>query len=382
MESPCPIALSYWRKRSGVVWEVKVAATERLDEPAEEGTRPARRRSAARYVVGRVLKALFTVYVVATATFFLVRLLPGNPVDVYINQQIALYGLSYQEAANQAAGLFAFDPNENKFVQYLDYLGGLLRGDLGSSLLSPGSSVTDQIGAYLPWTLFSVGIALVISFVLGIGIGMAMAYRRGKAFDHAMTLFGSITHSIPNFLLAMMIIVFFGVQLKILPIADMRGAYSPGVTPSFSLEFILDAAYHASLPMFVYVLTSLGGWMLVMKSSTVEVLGEDYVTVARARGLTDRRIQLQYVGRNAMLPLFTSFVLSLGFVVGGSILVEQVTQYQGIGFLLYEAVQRRDYPVLQGILLIVTISVVLANLVADLLYSRVDPRVRIASEEG
>jgi peptide/nickel transport system permease protein len=361
---------------------VKVAATQGLDEPVDAPSRPARRRSTARYVVGRVLKALFTVYVVATATFFLVRLLPGNPVDVYINQQIALYGLSYQEAANQAAGLFAFDPNENKFQQYLDYLAGLLRGDLGTSLLSPGSSVTDQIGAYLPWTLFSVGIALVISFILGIGIGMAMAYRRGKVFDHAMTLFGSVTHSVPNFLLAMMIIVFFGVQLSILPIADMRGAYSPGVTPAFSLEFILDAAYHAALPMFVYVLTSLGGWMLVMKSSTIEVLGEDYVTVARARGLTDRRIQVQYVGRNAMLPLFTSFVLSLGFVVGGSILVEQVTQYQGIGFLLYEAVQRRDYPVLQGILLIVTVSVVLANLVADLLYSRVDPRVRIAGKEA
>ena len=201
-----------------------MAATQGLDEPVDAPSRPARRRSTARYVVGRVLKALFTVYVVATATFFLVRLLPGNPVDVYINQQIALYGLSYQEAANQAAGLFAFDPNESKLKQYLDYLAGLLRGDLGTSLLSPGTSVADQIGAYLPWTLFSVGIALVISFILGIGIGMAMAYRRGKVFDHAMTLFGSVTHSIPNFLLAMMIIVFFGVQLSILPIAFVANA--------------------------------------------------------------------------------------------------------------------------------------------------------------
>jgi peptide/nickel transport system permease protein len=363
---------------------VKVAATERLDTPIEQekGSKTSGRRSTTRYIIGRIVKALLTIYVVATAIFFLVRLLPGNPVDVYINQQIAQYGMSYQEAANQAAGLFAFDPNESKLMQYLHYLGGLLQGDLGTSLLSPGSSVAEQIGAYLPWTLFSVGIALIISFVLGIGIGMMMAYRRGGIFDHAMTLFASVTHSIPNFLLAMMIIVFFGVQMELLPIAEMRGAYSPGVKPEFSIYFLSDALYHAALPMFVYVLTSLGGWMLVMKSSTVETLGEDYVTVARARGLTDRRIQFQYVGRNAMLPLFTSFVLSLGFVVGGSILVEQVTQYQGIGFLLYEAVQRRDYPVLQGILLIVTVSVVLANLVADLLYSRVDPRIRITSEEG
>ncbi len=363
-----------------------MAATERLDETEpvepEKSSRPTSRRSTARYVAGRVVKAIFTIYVVATAIFFLVRLLPGNPVDVYINQQIAQYGMSYQDAANQAAGLFSFDPNEPLLVQYGEYLAGIVRGDFGESLLSPGSSVLGQIAAYLPWTLFSVGIALIISFVLGIGVGMMMAYRRGGIFDHVMTFLGSVTHSVPNFLLAMMIVVFFGVQLEWLPIADMRGAYSPGVTPQFSLAFIGDALYHAALPMLVYILTSLGGWMLVMKSSTVETLGEDYVTVARARGLTDRRIQFQYVGRNAMLPLFTSFVLSLGFVVGGSILVEQVTQYQGVGFLLFEAVNRRDYPVLQGILLIVTISVVIANLVADLLYSRVDPRIRISSEES
>jgi peptide/nickel transport system permease protein len=361
---------------------VTVAATEHLGDSTEQRarTKPPARRSVVRYVLGRVVKALFTIYVVATGTFFLVRLLPGNPVDVYINQQIAQYGLSYQDAANQAAGLFSFDPDEPMILQYLEYLAGVVRGDFGDSLLSPGSSVMGQIGAYLPWTLFSVGIALVLSFVLGIAFGMMMAYRRGGIFDHIATFAGSVTHSVPNFLLAMMIVVFFGVQLEWLPIADMRGAYSPGVVPEFSIMFIADAFYHAALPMLVYVLTSLGGWMLVMKSSTVETLGEDYVTVARARGLTDRRIQFQYVGRNAMLPLFTSFALSLGFVVGGSILVEQVTQYQGIGYLLFEAVNRRDYPVLQGILLIVTISVIVANLVADLLYSRVDPRIRIASE--
>jgi peptide/nickel transport system permease protein len=358
--------------------EVKVSATDQTEHAVEQSKTPRQsgRRSAARYVVGRIIKALFTIYVVATATFFLVRLLPGNPVDVYINQQIAQYGMSYQDAANQAAGLFSFDPNEPVLLQYVDYLAGIVRGDFGESLLSPGSSVLGQIGAYLPWTLFSVGIALVVSFILGIGIGMMMAYRRGGIFDHLMTFAGSVTHSVPNFLLAMMIVVFFGVQLEWLPIADMRGAYSPGVVPAFTGAFIADALYHAALPMLVYVLTSLGGWMLVMKSSTVETLGEDYVTVARARGLTDRRIQFQYVGRNAMLPLFTSFALSLGFVVGGSILVEQVTQYQGIGFLLFEAVNRRDYPVLQGILLVVTISVVIANLVADLLYTRLDPRIR------
>ncbi|MEJ3745718.1 ABC transporter permease [Actinomycetes bacterium KLBMP 9797] len=332
------------------------------------------------YVVRRVAKAVLTVYFVATGTFFLVRLLPGNPVDVYINNQMSQYGVSYDEAVSQAAGLFSFNPDRPLLQQYGEYLTGLVRGDLGESLLAPGTSVFDIVFEYLPWTLFSVGLGVLISFGLGIALGMLMAYRRESWLDHALSLIGSFLHSIPNYLLAMLVVVFFGVRLGWLPIADMRGAYSPGVTPNFSVDFLSDAMYHAGLPITVYVLTTIGGWMLVMKSSTVETLGEDYVTVARARGLTDRRIRSAYVGRNAILPLFPQLAITLGFVVGGSILVEQVFQYQGVGYLLLQSVQRRDYPVLQGILLVVTIAVVAANLVSDLLYSRLDPRVSVTGK--
>jgi peptide/nickel transport system permease protein len=363
-----------------------VAATDQLEEAAQatpERRQPKRASFFERhgYVIGRIVKAFLTIFVVASGTFFLVRLLPGNPVDVYINAQIAQYGLSYDEAASQAAGLFSFNPNEPMILQYADYLAGLVRGDLGDSLLSPGTSVLTLIGSYLPWTLFSVGIGLIISFVVGIALGMLMAYRRGGAIDHILTTLASLTHSIPNYLLSMLIVVFFGVQIALLPITQMRGAYSPGVTPNFSLDFLSDVMFHASLPITAYVLTTVGSWMLVMKSSTVETLGEDYVQVARARGLKDSRIQTAYVGRNAVLPLFSQLAIALGFVVGGSILVEQVFQYQGIGFLLFEAVKRRDYPILQGILLVITIAVIVANLLADLLYSRLDPRIRIAGKE-
>jgi peptide/nickel transport system permease protein len=334
------------------------------------------------YAVRRLVKAILTVYLVATGTFFLVRLLPGNPVEVYINTQMSQYGVSYQDAASAAAGLFSFDPSRPMLVQYGEYLTGMARGDFGNSLLAPGTTVLDIVFSYLPWTVFSVGLGVLLSCGLGSLLGMLMAYRRGGWLDHGLSLIGSLLHSIPNYLLALMIVVFFGVQMEILPIAQMRGAYSPGVTPEFSLDFISDAMYHASLPITVYVLTTIGGWMLVMKASTVETLGEDYVTVARARGLPDRRIAAAYVGRNAVLPVFPQLAITLGFVVGGSILVEQVFQYQGIGFLLLQSVQRRDYPVLQGILLIVTIAVVAANLVSDLLYSRLDPRVRGAGGEG
>jgi peptide/nickel transport system permease protein len=333
------------------------------------------------YIVRRVVKALLTVYLVATGTFFLVRLLPGNPVDVYINTQMSQFGVSYADAASSAASLFSFNPDQPLLAQYWEYLSGMARGDFGSSLYSPGTSVLDIIFEYLPWTLFSVGLGVFISFTLGIGFGMLMAYFRGSWLDHTLSLLGSLLHSIPNYLLAMLIVVFFGVQLELLPIADLRGAYSPGVEPNLSLDFIGDALYHAGLPITVYVLTTIGGWMLVMKSSTVETLGEDYVTVARARGLRDGRIRSAYVGRNAILPLVPQLAITLGFVVGGSILVEQVFQYQGIGYLLLQSVQRRDYPVLQGILLVVTIAVVLANLAADLCYGKLDPRVSVSGEE-
>jgi len=333
------------------------------------------------YALRRILKAVLTVYLVTTGTFFLVRMLPGSPVDVFINQQIVQYGMSYEQAASQAAGLFSFDPNRPLLVQYWEYLSGVARGDLGDSLLSPGTAVTDIVFEYLPWTLFSIGLSVLISFALGVTFGMVMAHRREGLIDHVLSTIASLTHSIPNYLLATMIVVFFGVQLDVLPIAQMRGAYSPGVTPNLSLDFLSDAFYHAGLPITVYVLTTIGGWMLIMKSSTIETLGEDYVTVARARGLKDSRIRSAYVGRNAVLPLFPQLAISLGFVVGGSILVEKVFQYQGVGYLLLESVQRRDYTVLQGILLIVTIAVVAANLVSDLLYSRLDPRVRITGEQ-
>lgn len=358
-----------------------MAATDAESGPREQGVKrsgSAFRRSGTRYVIGRILKALLTIYVVATVTFFLGRLLPGNPVEVYINQQMSQFGLSYQEAAARASALFAFDPDRPLLQQYVEYMSNLLRGDFGDSLLSPGQGVLEQISIYLPWTLFSVGVATVISFLLGILAGMAMAYRRGGWFDHVATTLGSTTNSIPNYLLALMIVVFLGVQWELFDFVRMRGSYSPGVVVGFNLEFILDALYHASLPIVVYVFTTLGGWMLVMKSSTVETLGEDYVTVARARGLSDRRIQTSYVGRNAMLPLFTAFAITLGTVVGGAILVEKIFQYEGVGSYFFEAIQRRDYPIIQGIALILTISIVAANLIADLLYSRIDPRVRVA----
>jgi peptide/nickel transport system permease protein len=356
---------------------VEIPASELIEGPADEPRPNAARRFLNAWLPRRIAKAILTIFIVTSGTFFLVRLLPGNPVDTYIQTQIAQTGVSYEAAAAQAKNLFSLDPDQPLIQQYVTYMVNLLHGDFGNSLLSPGTTVAQVIRTYLPWTLFSVGVATIIAFVIGIVAGMIMAYRRESWVDHTLSSVGSLLHAIPNYILAILIVVFLGVKLQVFNLTEARGSYTPGVEPSFSLAFLNDIFYHAMLPILAYVLTTVGSWALVMKSSTTETLGEDYVTVARARGLSDSRIRSGYVGRNAVLPLFSALAVSLGFVVGGSIFVERIFGYQGIGFSLYNAVSGRDYPVLQGIFLVITISVVLANLLADILYSRLDPRVRI-----
>ena len=328
------------------------------------------------FLLRRVLRAFLTVFFVSTLIFFLVRLMPGDPVQVYINQQMTQYGYSYEDAANQARSLFAIDTDQPKLLQYLDYLKNLASGDLGMSLTAAGTSVSSIILSRIWWTVFSVGTALLLSFALGSLIGMLMAYRRGGLFDGVMTTVGSLLSSVPNYILALLVIVLFGVRWELIPYTKMRGSYSSGVHPGWNFEFFWDAIYHAILPISVYVLTTIGGWMLLMKSSTISALEEDFVTAARARGIPEWRVLIFYVGRNAILPLFTTLTISIGFVAGGSLLVEPIFQYQGIGSRLYESINQRDYPTLQGIFLVITISVVIANLLADLLYSRLDPRIR------
>jgi len=334
------------------------------------------------YALRRFLRAIFVIWVVATAVFFLVRLLPGNPVEQYIQVQVSQYGATYQDAQRSAQAYFNFDPGTPLIQQYFVYLWGLCRLDLGMSIGNRGMAVSTLIAQYLPWTLFSVGIGVGIAIVIGLVLGMIMAYRRGGAIDHAVTAIGSFLHAIPNYLLAMIIVVIGGARFGLFDIATMRGTASPGVTfKTYGLAFFPDIFYHASMPILTYVLTTVGTWSLVMKSSTTQVLEEDYVTVARARGLRDLRIRTNYVGRNAILPLVSQIATTAGFVVGGAIFVEQTFKYDGIGTLLYTALQGRDYTVLEGILLIVTVTVVFANLIADLVYSLLDPRIR-TTESG
>jgi peptide/nickel transport system permease protein len=331
-----------------------------------------------RHPVARaVFKAFLTIFVTTTLTFFLIRLMPGSPVELKIDEliQTANGALTYDDAKAIASGLFAIDLNAPLHEQYLSFLWNLVHLDMGNSFLSSGTTVTSIIIAVLPWTLFSVGTGLLLSFVVGIGLGLLAAYRRNSRLDRILSTAASLISSVPNYLIALLIILFLGVQFRLINFTSMRGAFTSGMQPGFTPQFIGDVFYHASLPITIYFLTQIGHWVLSMRSATLAALEEDYVTAARARGLTDGRIRTAYVGRNAVLPLVTQLAISVGFIVGGAAIIEQIFAYQGVGLRLLAAVNQRDYPVIQGIVLLTTASVVIANLAADLLYSKLDPRI-------
>jgi peptide/nickel transport system permease protein len=328
-----------------------------------------------RPVVRAITRAVVTVWIAITLAFWLIRLMPGSPVEIKIEELTRDGAMTYEEAAVVASTLFSIDLDAPLHEQYLEFMRDVARGDLGSSFLSRGTSVMSIILSVLPWTLFAVGTGLLLSFTVGIGLGLLAAYRRNSVFDHVASSLGSVVGSIPNYLLALMLILFLGVQTRLVPITQMRGAYTPGIQPGFTPEFIGDVLFHAIMPISVFFLTTIGYWILTMRAATLAMLEEDHVLAARARGLPDGRITTAYVGRNAMLPLISQFAIAGGAAIGGSVLIELYFVYQGMGLRLIKAIEQRDYPVMQGILLVTTVTIVTANLITDLIYAKLDPRI-------
>jgi peptide/nickel transport system permease protein len=333
------------------------------------------------YTIRVLAQAFLTIWAVTTFTFFLIRLMPGNPIDIKIDQLLRQQGLSYEEARARASLLFGFNPNQPVGVQYVDYIGKLLHGDMGLSITSPGVKVTDQILTYLPWTLFSAGLGILISFSLGVLTGLAMAYWRGGILDNVLTVVASILYGVPDYIIPLFLIIVVGIQWGWFSPGEMRGGVDPTIKPGFTAEYIGSILKLAILPVLTYVLASIGGWILTMKSSTLSTLGEDYINVAKARGLSERRILTGYVGRNALLPLVTRLATSIVILVGNSVVFEELFQYPGIGRNLLRVINARDYTTMQGMFLVITIAVVVANVLADLLFGVLDPRVRLGGED-
>jgi len=324
-----------------------------------------------RYVGGKLLAGLVMIWAVATFTFFLVHLLPGSPVDTALAQKLAA-GVPLDQAEQEVRSIYNFVPNDPLPEQYRSYLWGLLHGDLGKSISYTGVPVWHILMQNAPWTLTLVILGLAASFLGGLCFGVIAAVRRSTKLGDALTFTGSLLHGIPTYMTASLLVFFFTVKWQMFPFGD---AYDIADTPGFNPQFIGSVVSHSVLPVIAYAVSGYGAWMLVTKSSVVSVLGDDFVIAAELRGISTGR-RMRYIARNAMLPLFTILALSAGYLFGGSLFIETIFNRQGLGALQFHSVGDRDYPLMMGSFLLLTTSVIIVNIIADLLYTVIDPRVR------
>jgi len=323
-----------------------------------------------RYLLRRAGFYLVALWASLTANFILPRLAPGDPASVLVaNMQGRVNPLQLQ-ALKELLGV----TNESIWTQYVRYLGNLLHGDLGISTAYFPAPVTTVIGQALPWTLTLVGFATIISFTLGTLIGALVAWRRDTTLDSSVTPLLTFLSAIPYFWLALLLLYVLGYSLNWFPLS---GAYDANnVAPGPNGDFLASAAQHAVLPVLAIVISSIAGWLLAMRNAMITTLSEDYVLMAQAEGLAEWRVMLAYAARNAVLPSVTGFALSLGFVISGSLLTEIVFSYPGVGFILLTASQRKDFPLMQGIFLLIAVAILASNFLTDLAYVYLDPRVR------
>lgn len=325
-----------------------------------------------RYIVRKVVLFVVTLWAAITLNFLLPRLMPGSPVDAAL-AKLASTGQPITNAERHAVQVQLGVPHSSIIGQYWAYLGNTATMKFGTSYSFPSETVAHTIGKALPWTLVLVGATTIFAFAIGTLLGVYAGWQRGKMADSSVTIGATFFAAFPPFWLGLLLLYVFAFKLNWFPI---KGGYSSGQTPSWTLSFLADAAFHSVVPGVTLAITTLSGWVFGMRNNMINTLGEDYVTFAEANGLRGRTVALRYAARNALLPNVTAFGLSLGAVVGGSVLVEGIFSYPGLGNLLYIAVSNRDFPLMQALFLVITVSMLVAIFVVDLLYARLDPRVR------
>lgn len=320
--------------------------------------------------IRRLGQAAFTVWAVISLSFVMVRMMPGNIMGAMITR-MAQQGINPAQARELIELRMTIDPDQPIPAAYVDYLLNTLQGNLGQSIYY-GEPVTQVLGKAMPWTLFVLSWAIFISFFIGITFGALMAYWEGSKFDIGLTSYAVVMGSIPFYVLAILLLIFLSYRLGWFP----NGGRQPiGVEPGFNLVYISAIVHHAALPI-ISMLVASGVASLGMRGNSIRVLGEDYLRVARLRGLSDMTISTQYVARNAVLPMYTTLLISIGEMFGGSVVLEQVFQYRGLGWYMLSATHQRDYPLMMGGFLVITLAIVVALLIADMTYGYVDPRAR------
>jgi len=317
------------------------------------------------FFIRRTIQLVVTLWAVATALFALFRLMPGDPTSYIISPQMS------PEIRQQIIAQYGL--NDPLWVQYLRYMENLVTLNLGRSFQS-NQPVSDILANYLPNTLVLMLSAFIIAYAVGVTFGVLTGWYRGSDFEKGTVVFALVGRSIPSFWVGILVLWVFGATFNWIP---MSGMTSIGTEPGSFLSMVtsIDFLRHLIAPMLVLAFYYMGYPLLIMRNSMLETLSEDFIDICRAKGLTERTIMFRHAARNAMLPVLTAAAIAVGFAIGGSVLIETVFGWPGIGREMIRAVLRRDYPVAQGTFLVLAFAVVVMNFVADLLYGVLDPRV-------
>ena len=316
------------------------------------------------FLAKKMIFAAITIFIIMTLNFAIFRLMPGDPVSMIIDV-IRLR----PEQVQRLYELFGL--NKPLWEQYVQYIIQTLQGFLGYSFYSQ-RLVAQDILDRLPNTLLLVGTSTILSIVIGMVIGIVAAAKRGSVFDISAISFGFLGNSVPAFWLGLLMLLVFGVNLQWFPI---RGTTSVP-TPTEPIALVADILWHMTLPTIALVIIQFGGFALIMRAAMMDVLTEDYITLARAKGIDERNVLYKHALRNAMLPMVTVIALAFGFTLSGALLTEMVFSWYGLGRYIWDAITRQDFPALQGIFFIISVMVVVANLIADIIYGFLDPRIK------
>ncbi len=320
------------------------------------------------FIIRRLVFYVVAAWVALTINFAIPRLVPGNAVESIMSKFTDLQPSAYRAIE----AMLGVGNAGSIWHQYWAYLVDVAHFNLGTSSSEFPAQVSTLLGEALPWTIILVGSATVIAFAVGTVLGIAAGWRHGGGLDRVLPGL-MFLQAIPYFFFALILLELFAVKLHVFPIGQ---GYGQGLIPGWHWAFIGSAIDHSLLPALTIVLTSIAGWMLQMRNVMITTVGEDYVVAAQAKGLPNRRVIFTYAARNAILPQLQGFGLAIGFVVSGALIMEIVFSYPGIGLLLINAVSSDDYALTQGIFLVITFSVLLANLIVDLIIVFVDPRAR------
>ena len=328
-----------------------------------------------RYLATRSIYAIATTFVAIVINFLLPRLVPGNPAVTILATKYHYLPPGQVKLLESEFGL----TNASLLSQFETYIVQLFHGNLGVSFYYYPQTVVQVIAEHLPWTLFLLGTATLISAFLGVYVGRVTGWTSGSKGETTLSSFFIALTSLPYFWFAILMQLLLAVDLVIMGvhIFPISGTFGIQFTQGFNLPFITSVLWHSILPIFTIVATSFPGFALTMRNTMVNMNKEDHIIMARAKGLREEQIIKKYAARNAILPVSTHIVLAFGYIVSGAFFVEVVFSYKGIGYMLYQAVTSQDYPLTDGIFLIITFTVIIANFISDLLYAYLDPRVQL-----